>query len=590
MIFENEQRNEPTERYDVFLSFTGQDRKLAQRLAGELHHLGLRVFVDDMIDEFESIDKRIASALSAAKTLVAIYSREFASRPACQRELMAAFIAAQQSGSPSDRILVVNPEPSADHLQPIELADAKYAVPPGDASTARTLAKKIRAKVRAVDTTLGIPVPPKAPPWIGAIPGRHRFVGRYPELWALHSALHRPGYALAHTALSGPVAALCGLPGAGKTALAAAYAWSFGNAYPAGVFWHRAGEQPTRGSGPYSESLRSAAVAAGLRRPGRRSRPSDLVIALGGALRQRGRPLLWVIDEIPETFDPADLPRVVPPVGQLLHTILISRENIFDCGTPALELGALPTPDAIALIRAYRPLAEEGELRAAGQLAERLGGHCGALSTAGEQLRDAQGFISVAQYEAAVGDGSVRAEAAVGPVLNRLTEDEKSIIRLAAVSGSLTLPAELIAAVIGSTWRTAEALGGIRRRLLATRRENWWSFHPLVVTAVARTSEADDAVITTCFVTELLRLAGTPTASATMLDGIRAMASRVLVSRPDLPLSDERRLRSLLAEPASAQESPDDSDRPISSGVAQSRGIASSPPVRTTPNVPMSQE
>jgi hypothetical protein len=587
-MLENEQRDRPTERYDVFLSFTGQDRELAQWLMGELRRLGLRVFVDDMIDEFESIDKQIASALSAAKTFVAIYSRAFARRPACQRELMAAFIAGQRSGSPSDRILVVNPEPGTDHLQPIELADAKYAVPPGDASAARTLAKKIRAKVRALDTTLGLPVAPKAPPWIGAIPGRHRFVGRYPELWALHSALHRPGYALAHTASCGPVAALCGLPGAGKTALAAAYAWSFGGAYPGGVFWHRAGDQLALGAGPYSESLRLAAAAAGLGRPGRRSRQSDLTMALGAALRQRGRPVLWVIDEIPETFDPAELPRVIPPVGQLLHTILISRENIFEGPVPTLELGALPTPDAIALIRAYRPLTEAPELRAAEQLTERLGGHCGALSTAGEQLRDAQGLISVADYEAAVGDGSVRADAAVRPVLNRLTEDEKTVIRLAAVSGSPALPAELIAAVIGSTWRTAEALGGIRRRLLATRRESWWSFHPLVVRAIARTSEADDVVITSRFVTELLRLAGTPTTSATMLDGICSIAGRVLMTRPDLPLSDQRALSSLLAEPASTQGSPLDGQ--VSPAVVQSHGIASTPLVRTTPNVPVSQE
>src|SRR5690349_16868210 len=114
--------------YDVFLSFTGTDRADGRVLATTLRKLGLRVFSDeDSIGYFEGITESITQALGSSKLLVAYYSKDYARRPACQLELMTAFLAGQRQGNPCARIAVINPEHSYDHLLPVELADARYA-------------------------------------------------------------------------------------------------------------------------------------------------------------------------------------------------------------------------------------------------------------------------------------------------------------------------------------------------------------------------------------------------------------------------------------------------------------------------------
>jgi hypothetical protein len=75
-------------------------------------------------------------------------------------------------------------------------------------------------------------------------------VGRLPELWQLHTALH-PHTTRLMVGRAGPAVALVRrLGGVGKTLLAEEYALRFGAAYPGGVCWLRAygsreDEQPT---------------------------------------------------------------------------------------------------------------------------------------------------------------------------------------------------------------------------------------------------------------------------------------------------------------------------------------------------------
>lgn len=547
-MLEGEQNDPLPIRYDVFLSFAGPDRELARQLMHELRRLGLRVFVDDMIAEFEGIDDGITRALAGAKTFVAIYSREFATRPACQRELTAAFIASRRGSSPTERILVINPEPTAEHVQPIELADTKHAEPPRDSAAARGLADKIRVRAESIETPLGDAVRPTTPPWFGAVAGSHRFVGRHRELWALHSALHRSEYPLAHTASCGPVVSLCGLPGAGKTALVAAYAWAFGGAYPGGVFWNRPGDGLPEGSESYRESLRSASVAAGLRPLAGASR-DDLVGGLGNALRRRGLPVLWIIDDAPEGFGPADLTGVIPPAGDLVHTVVVSRENAFEGALPVHELEMLSKHDATALLGMFPSVTDGLNCGAADQLLERLGGHCGALCAAGRQLRDAHGLISMADYVTAIENGEVRPGTVVAPALARLTDDETIILRLAALSGSDTVSAELIATALGNRWRAATALAGIRRKLLATRHEDSWSFHPLATAELARMGTPSDSAMAAHLIAQLRRPTLARAASRATLDVLRSIVERLLGTRSDLSLSDEYELLRLVTRP-----------------------------------------
>ena len=126
-----------------------------------------------------------------SKSLLAYYSKTYPQRRACQWERTTAFLAGQSEGDPRRRVLVINPEDSSDHIHPIELRDAKYRNAPKNDAEVRELLQAIRSHVARLDGPLPDVHPLDPPRWYGAQPDRHpRFVGRFPEMWKIHSALH----------------------------------------------------------------------------------------------------------------------------------------------------------------------------------------------------------------------------------------------------------------------------------------------------------------------------------------------------------------------------------------------------------------
>ena len=117
---------------DVFLSHAWADGERPQQLADALTKAGLRVWFDAAeINDFASITHAVTEGLAKSKALVAYYSKTYPLRRACQWELTAAFLSAQTEGDPRRRVLVINPEKSADHIHPIELRDTKFRKPVG---------------------------------------------------------------------------------------------------------------------------------------------------------------------------------------------------------------------------------------------------------------------------------------------------------------------------------------------------------------------------------------------------------------------------------------------------------------------------
>src|SRR5262249_17950735 len=160
------------------------------------------------------------NALRSSTALLAYYSASYTDRPACQLELTAAFLAGQREGDPTRRIIVVNPEKGTEHIQPARLTDPRFAVLPADGRELGALAGLIRDGVRTLTGTLEQVTFTGRPRWFaGRVPGVVGFVGRYRELWALHSALDVVGRPLTGEPTSGPVASVIGMPGIGKTAL-----------------------------------------------------------------------------------------------------------------------------------------------------------------------------------------------------------------------------------------------------------------------------------------------------------------------------------------------------------------------------------
>src|ERR1022692_594234 len=130
--------------YDIFLSHAWKDGERPQQIADALTQAGLRVWFDaNEINDFASITHAVTEGLAKSKALVAYYSKTYPLRRACQWELTSAFLAAQTDGDPRHRVLVINPEKSADHIHPTELRDAKFRNAPKNDSEMRELSAAI---------------------------------------------------------------------------------------------------------------------------------------------------------------------------------------------------------------------------------------------------------------------------------------------------------------------------------------------------------------------------------------------------------------------------------------------------------------
>ncbi|MCA1699773.1 MAG: toll/interleukin-1 receptor domain-containing protein [Actinobacteria bacterium] len=180
--------------FDVFLSYAHADRERVLELRDALVANGLGVWLDDtQIETFESISAAINKGLAHSKALVVFYSATYPTRRACQWELTAALLAPQRSGGdPHDRVLVINPEAGAGHIEPIELRDALFAAAPagGDRAGVAGLGERIAGQVAQIAGELGELGVTARPAWAGRrAVGAARFVGRVRDMWQIHSAL-----------------------------------------------------------------------------------------------------------------------------------------------------------------------------------------------------------------------------------------------------------------------------------------------------------------------------------------------------------------------------------------------------------------
>jgi hypothetical protein len=338
-------------RYDVFVSHTWAPTDLAavRPLVKALRDQGLRVFIDESeVDRFARITTTVTGSLAASKVLLAFYSAAYPNSQACQWELTAAYLAAQRAGDPAERILVVNPEPGFDHLQPGELRDALAAHAPDDQAGLAELAGAVAARARQVTGPLGAVAPLVPPRWLpfqGL--GSARFVGRLPELWRLHAGLH-PQTTRLTVGRAGPAVALVrGLGGVGKTLLAGEYALRFGAAYPGGVFWLRAygsheDDRPTTFeelAADHDRQVRQVAARLGLSVAD--CSPDEVLGLLAGALRERGESCLWVVDDLPDGLEVAQVQALLAP-DPVACTLLTTRSRRYDRLAAVIDLDVLP--------------------------------------------------------------------------------------------------------------------------------------------------------------------------------------------------------------------------------------------------------
>jgi len=466
--------------YDVFVSLAGPDRPAVRDLVDALKDAKLQVFLDEEdIPQYHGITAEIERALHESKTLLAYYSRHFAGRAACQYELTAAFLAGQRQGDPTARIMVLNPHGETDHLVPVELAEDRFDRLPAvsDRASMARLVARIKAKVAGVDGYIGGVPFTDAPTWYGRrVPGAHGFVGRYGELWALHSALHRHKYGLTQDTVSGGVAVLSGMPGIGKSELAAAYAWRFGSAHLGGVYWvSLIGTDSGQVRASLADALRDLAMldAAHLRG----ASADEVIAAFAGRVSRGTEPSLLVVDDIPTELDADVVTALTVPAGRRLYTVLVTNRPALGSRASVVPVGGMSLEDSVALLRRYRA----GSVLDVTRLAERLDGHPFALTLAGRRLRDREGLVSYSDFVARL-DGDPPTRHRFTSLLRErilaLDEPARRALYLATMCSPAAIPAALLERVLGAD--SEAAVIGLRDQLVATRLDSAWQVHTLV--------------------------------------------------------------------------------------------------------------
>jgi tetratricopeptide (TPR) repeat protein len=384
-----------------------------QPLVDALKLRGISVWFDqNAIDEFAPITDRIRDGLANSKALLAWYSVEYPKSRPCQMELTAAFITAQRNGDVRQRVWVVNPGSTDDHIQPVELRDEQYAQAPKSAAEYASLADHVVAKLAKIATHLGAIIPLIAPQQYGRkLAATGDFVGRLPDLWKLHSALHGAGSAIITGESPTGLAQVSGMGGVGKTLLAEEYGLRFSAAYPGGIFWLRAlGNDGTRPrltpdqqEVVRSDEFHNVAIQLGIDVRGLESR--EIEAAIAAKLTTHQNCFLWIVDDLASGLN-NDAVRdwLAPhPLGKTLFT---TRSQQYGATGNSIRLDVLTPAEAYELLCHYRKPVGPAEEQAARGIAVDLGYHPLALAVCSRALEAKAGLQNFAKFRVELGKQS----------------------------------------------------------------------------------------------------------------------------------------------------------------------------------------
>jgi tetratricopeptide (TPR) repeat protein len=447
-----------TARYDVFMSYAHADFARVKPLVAALQASGLRVWFDDAdIADFTSITRAISDGIANAKALLAFYSDAYPTRRACQSELTAAFLAAQQEGDPRSRVLVINPESDATHIHPVELRDALFLRYP---ISTDELARSVRAAIDKLSTSFCDVRAVAQPPWYGGKGlGSNRFVGRIQYFWLLHSLLFANNVAVITAQATPGNVQVRGMGGIGKSLLAEEYALRFGSAYPGGVF-------VLKGSGSRDQQISDFAARLGLAVGGLDAPTIDGW--LQARLREAGRAYLWLVDDLPGGISEDERRAWFAPNG-LGKTLLTTRSRENDSTGGVIDLGVLALQEGYELLTARRSPVSPKEETAARDIVAELGRHALAIDVAGGalfKLGDEQTFAGFLARVRAPGRDELAIAAQLQPDLPNghersiastllsgmalLDDTGRDFLRLASILAADVIPNDLIVAVLGA--------------------------------------------------------------------------------------------------------------------------------------------
>ena len=512
--------------FDVFVSYRRTDQAIVRLLVDSLKRRGLVVWFDETsIPDFGGITDSVRQGLAESKALLVFYSAEYPQSSPCQWELTAAFLASSRLGDPRRRVLVVNPEPGPGHIEPVELREALHLTIDGEGHGGiEQIADAVAVQVDRLHGELGAGI--LAPSlWLPTKPSAAtRFVGRWREMWRIHSALHAPETATTQGAVGQGAVQVRGLGGIGKSLLAREYALRFEARYPGGVFWlYAQGDLTVESSRQERDALRlgqlrgfaasvlGAESAVGLDLLS----PQDIEAVLRNSLAS-SEPCLWVVDDLPAGLAADEVYRWLGPTATT-STLITTRSGEYGALVHEVALSVLEPEEALEVLLARRKPADDEELAAAKAVVAELGGHALAIDVAGATLR----FQSFAELLDRLSDLSsdelelaaeLREELPTGRErsisstlshsLSRLDDDGQDLLRLASMLARDPIPRSLFDAVLASadgisqsaarrqTLRALDQAASLS--LVAGVEPDSWQIHPLLARTV-QLKEGDHA-------------------------------------------------------------------------------------------------
>jgi tetratricopeptide (TPR) repeat protein len=349
----------------VFLSYRTRRAAEVAPLLKALADVGVTVWRDEArIDEGASVTAEVLAGLSGAQVLLAWYSEDYPESRICQWEQALAWIAAEEVGSPHQRVFLLLPPDvqKVDHVLGLAKDQKAWRVPAAGPELA-CFARKLADRIKELDgRTLGELAPLAKPPrWLlRAQPHpSERFTGRAKDIWALHGHLHQDRAAVI-TGSTGPsTAQVRGLGGIGKTLLAVEYAARFGAAFPGGICWIDTAGRTSDGV------LAELAIVLGL--------PPDAPARLKAALMELGS-YLWMVDNLPVGLTQKGVEAWCAPTPNG-RTLVTTRSRTWEALGKALDLGVLAPDEAFLLLTKRRVPSGDAEKNAAVELGKLVGYH-----------------------------------------------------------------------------------------------------------------------------------------------------------------------------------------------------------------------
>ncbi|MDH3997527.1 MAG: tetratricopeptide repeat protein [Desulfuromonadales bacterium] len=493
---------------EIFISYRRKDKARLQPLLEALEQHGVSYWLDtNDIDHLEDFSLAIGGALSQAKILLAWYSFDYPQSRACQWEFTAAFLTAQKQTGPLQRLVVINPEETFDHLllpQEVSRQNMLPAPDEGDSAACAKLAQQLKEHLAKINAPFGqLSAGVNSPCYGRKLTHSPQFVGRLKEFWQIHWALHNGSDKTITAAAPVNLVQLTGLGGMGKSMFTEEYACRYGWAYPGGVFWLSAyggdGDAPEQVEGfgaLLHQQLDKIARELGIN-PALLDDPQQLPMLIRNRLEQNGLPYLWIVDDLPGGLKPSELENWLAPDTVHGKTLITTRATGYKRG-PKVPFDKLDDASAYDLLTRGQELEGQGEIAAAKGIVADLGGHPLALELAAATMEGYVGMVSYAEYRQQLADPDEDAlrlaeefieslpngheksiAATMQHSLKQLGEEGLDFLRLASQLASAPIPAPLVAKTFELVDELEEAKA-VQRAALAFKQTEQHSLSHLV--------------------------------------------------------------------------------------------------------------